>query len=551
MDELLNPTVLLLVQKKLLSYDVAYQYQQEAQARSIRLVSYLISNTKICPKLVAHTLAEHFGFPMIDLETLDFRSFPKLLSAPVLLQQHHVLPVFYQDHHLALAIDDPNHPFALKDIQFLTQCPIILYIAPSTQLTLRIEEWLRNAAQEGLTQFLSTQESFCRSFTPLSDLHNDLNDEKPIVAFVQRILQQVIARNATDLHFEPYADYFRIRYRHNGTLFELARPLSILAPRITSRLKIMANLNITERRLPQDGRFSFAISELKNEGTGSYIDCRINTCPTPHGEKIAIRFLNTHISRPNLEQLGLSDRDKKCFLHAIQRSQGLILVTGPTGSGKTITLYAALEHLNTIDNHICSAEDPIEIKLSGINQVQINPTIGLSFAEILRAFLRQDPDIIMLGEIRDYETADIAMKAAHTGHLVLTTLHTQNCVQTLLRLKQLGIATFLMSNITLIMTQRLFRTLCPYCKIPSDVNSVNRYQAQGCHRCHQGYHGRKAIFEVMPISSTIQELILESKLSTPKLMEQASREGMLSLKQAGMKYVAEGITTIEEINAIT
>ncbi|MGV3739741.1 MAG: GspE/PulE family protein [Gammaproteobacteria bacterium] len=551
MDELLNPTAQLLVQKNLISFDLAYQYQQEAQAYACRLLSYLVAKSKICPKLVAQSLAEHFGFPWIDLEQFDSHCFPKLLTARLLLQQQHVLPIFYQDQYLVLAIDDPNHPIDLKEIQFLTQCPVLLHIVPTTQLSMYMDEWLRDTDQQGLTHYLNTQESLYQSFSPtLSEPYNDSYDEKPIVAFVQRILQQAVSRGATDLHFEPYADHYRIRYRQDGKLYELTRPTSMLAPRITSRLKVMANLNITERRLPQDGRFSFDVPPIQGLGIETCIDCRINTCPTIYGEKIAIRFLNTQQSRPNLDNLALTERDKICFLQAIHRPQGLILITGPTGSGKTVTLYAALEHLNTGDKNICSVEDPVEIKISGINQIQINPKIGLSFAEVLRAFLRQDPDIIMLGEIRDYETADIAMKAAHTGHLVLATLHTQNCVQTLLRLKQLGIATFLMSNLILIMTQRLFRMLCPYCKIPVN-SSPNIYQAQGCYRCHQGYHGRKAIFEVMPISPAIQELILEPKLSSTKLSEQASKEGMLSLKQAGWKYVTEGVTTIEEISAIT
>lgn len=545
MDEWLNPTAKLLVEKNLLSFDSAYQYQQEAQAHTYPLLSYLVSKAKICPKLVAQTLAEHFSFPWVDLDQLDSESFPQLAMTHLLVQQHHVLPIFYQDHYLVLAIDDPNHPFDLKEIQFLTHCPIILYIAPSTQLNILMEEKLRVTDQQGLTQYLHTQDRIEQSQIAISD---NSYDEKPIVTFVRRILQQAITRGATDLHFEPYADHYRIRYRQDGKLYELTSPIPLLASRVTSRLKIMANLNITERRLPQDGRFSFEVTHI--QGSTS-IDCRINTCPTIYGEKIAIRFLNTPQTIFNIEHLGLTERDKHCFLQAIQRSQGLILVTGPTGSGKTLSLYAALAHLNTGDKNIFSAEDPVEIKMSGINQVQINPKIGLGFAEVLRAFLRQDPDIIMLGEIRDYETADIAMKAAHTGHLVLATVHTQNCVQTLLRLKQLGIATFLMSNLILIMSQRLFRILCPHCKIPADKHTANIYQAQGCHRCHQGYQGRKAIFEVMPVSPRIHELIIETKLSTAKLTQVAIKEGMVSLKEAGFKYVAEGVTTIEEINAIT
>ena len=446
-------------------------------------------------------------------------------------------------------MDDPNHPISLKEIQFITKCPILIHIGDSTQIHAMIDALLRDTDQQGLTRYLHTQTPINQPLTISSEQFVDPHDERPIVSFVQRLLQQAVTRGATDLHFEPYEDHYRIRYRHDGKLFELTRLASLLAPRLASCLKIMADLNIAERRLPQDGRFSFDASTIPNPGLSkklANIDCRINTCPTIYGEKVAIRFLNARIPHPDLNQLGLSERDKSCLIQAIERPHGLILVTGPTGSGKTVTLYGALNHLNTGEKNISTVEDPVEIKISGINQVQINPHIGLHFAEVLRAFLRQDPDIIMLGEIRDYETADIAMKAAQTGHLVLATLHTHNCVQTLLRLKQLGIALFLMANITLIMTQRLIRILCPYCKI-QDSNMI--YQAQGCHRCHQGYLGRKAIFEVMPLSPTLQHSIMQPKWCPTTIAAQAAQEGMLTLRQSGLQKVSEGVTTIEEIDS--
>ena len=412
-----------------------------------------------------------------------------------------------------------------------------------------IDELLRDTDQQGLTHYLQSQIPNNQALSLTPEQMADPHDEKPIVSFVQRLLQQAIARGATDLHFEPYVDYYRIRYRLDGKLYELARPASMLAPRLASYLKIMADLNIAERRLPQDGRFSFDASPIQSTGLPTKmtsIDCRINTCPTTQGEKIAIRFLNTHMPQFDLDQLGLSERDKTCILAAINRPHGLILVAGPTGSGKTVTLYATLNRLNSSNKNISTVEDPVEVKISGINQVQINPKIGLNFADVLRAFLRQDPDVIMLGEIRDYETADIAMKAAHTGHLVLATLHTQSCIQTLLRLKQLGMAAFLMSNISLIMTQRLIRVLCPFCKISAPNNC---YQAQGCHRCHQGYLGRKAIFEIMPISQNIQNSILQPKWCSAELALQAAKEGMVTLREAGLYEVSQGVTTLEEIDS--
>ena len=550
MDDVLNPTTLLLVEKKLLSLEQAHRYQQEAQKHTCRLLPYILSQTELCPKFVSQLLAEHFGFSWSDLEHFDLDRVPKLANREILLRQHHVFPIQYQDQHLILAIDDPNHIIAFKDIQFLTQCPILLHIASSTQLATLIDALLQESAQQGLTDYLQTQIPHSHALSLVPEGLTESHDEKPIVAFVNRLLQQAIARGATDLHFEPYTEYYRIRYRLDGQLYELARPALILAPRLASCLKIMADLNIAEKRLPQDGRFSFAASSIPTNSllpNMTHIDCRINTCPTTQGEKIAIRFLNAQIPEMDLDQIGLSERDKTCLLAAISRPHGLILVTGPTGSGKTVTLYAILNQLNTPTKNISTVEDPVEIKIPGINQVQINPKIGLHFADVLRAFLRQDPDIMMLGEIRDFETADIAMKAAHTGHLVLATLHTQNCIQTLQRMKQLGIPSFLMTNITLIMTQRLIRVLCPYCKI---MGGDGHYHALGCHRCYQGYRGRKAIFEVMPISQALQQPILQEPWSPEDIAMLAHKEGMVTLRQAGLQQIALGVTTIEEINSL-
>lgn len=552
MEEQLNPTALLLVQQGLLASDLAWQYQQEAQTHGCRLLPYLLSQGQICPKYVSQLLAAHFGFPWFDLDKLDKNTLPKLFLIPSLLRRHQALPLQYHHQQLLLAVDDPNYPLALQEIQFLTQCPLQLHIVSSTQLSMLIADVLRDMDQQGLTHYLHTRTPSPHALALLPESIQEPPEEGPIVIFVQRLLQQAIAKHASDLHLEMYADQYRIRYRHDGQLYELMRPAPTLASRITSCLKIMANLNITEQRLPQDGRFSFSTSDSHHSNQRLTrpisIDCRINTCPTIYGEKVAIRFLNSAHQQPHLSHLGLSERDQTCFLEAIKQPHGLILVTGPTGSGKTYTLYAALHYLNTGDKNISTIEDPVEIKLSGVNQVQINPKIGLGFAEVLRALLRQDPDIIMLGEIRDDETADMAMKAAQTGHVVLSTIHTQNCAQTLIRLKQLGIEPFLMSNITLILSQRLIRILCAHCKRRCDNHSNTvTYQAQGCHRCHQGYLGRKAIFEVMPISTTIQALIMQTKVSCAQIAEQAMSEGMLSLRQAGMNEVSQGATSVEEI----
>ncbi|HVT62124.1 MAG TPA: ATPase, T2SS/T4P/T4SS family, partial [Legionellaceae bacterium] len=413
-----------------------------------------------------------------------------------------------------------------------------------TQLNAIIEEILRDTDHQGLTHYLHNNIIKDKSLDLLPEHLINIQDETPIVAFVQRILYQALLRGATDLHFEPYQTSYRIRYRQDGRLYELATPPLLAAVRIAARLKIMGDLDITERRLPQDGSFHLSCLPQKS------IECRISTCPTLYGEKIALRFLNTNHSHMTIEQLGLSSRDHHCFLQSLQRTQGLILITGPTGSGKTVSLYAALHYLNTGDKNIFCAEDPIEIKQFGMNQVQINSKIGLSFATVLKTFLRQDPDVIMLGEIRDYETADIAMKAAHTGHLVLSTLHTNNCAQTLIRLKQLGIPTFiLVAALKLIIAQRLIRILCSYCKI-SNPNMPGTYLPRGCHRCQKGYAGRKAIFEVMPITPALQNIMLSTKCNPELIKHQAEEEGMITLEQAGLHQVQQGVTSIEDINQI-
>ncbi|MCR9192311.1 MAG: ATPase, T2SS/T4P/T4SS family [Gammaproteobacteria bacterium] len=540
MDDTLNATAALLVQHKLLSQETAWQCQKSAILNACRFLPYVVQHSQICPQTIAQLLADHFGLRVVDLSQIDPSTLPKTSHTTSILRQHHALPIAHQDNQLYVAIDDPHQHDALNAIQFLTGLHIIPMIAATTQLSQMIEEILRNDDHQDLTDYLSMQSHIIEL-----SLDSTLNveDEAPIVAFVQRVFQQAITRDATDLHFEAYADFYRIRYRKDGQLYLLASPPQAVASRIASRLKIMANLDIAERRRPQDGRFTMA------HAPNQTIDCRISTCPTITGEKIAIRILRSHLCQPDIAQLGFSDRDKTCVHQAMQRTQGLILVTGPTGSGKTVTLYAALQYLNTGDKNISTAEDPVEIKHAGINQVQINPKIGLDFSNALRSFLRQDPDIIMLGEIRDFDTADIAIKAAHTGHLVLSTLHTNSCAETVIRLKQLGISPFLLlSSVSLIIAQRLIRMLCPHCKIPTTTGS---YRAKGCHRCHDGYHGRCAIFEVMPISNALRALLIQPKITAEKLKVQAHKEGMLSLHDAGLIQVQQGVTTVEEINRIT
>lgn len=368
-----------------------------------------------------------------------------------------------------------------------------------------------------------------------------LNDEEPIVKFVNRILLDAITLGASDIHFEPYEQTFRIRYRQDGLLHEVASPPLHLATRIVTRIKVMANLDISERRLPQDGHFKMTLSPSRA------IDCRISTCPTIAGEKTVVRLFDPRLLNLSIEHLGFNSTQKKQVLNAIHRPQGMMLVTGPTGSGKTVTLYSALSALNTIDKNISTVEDPVEIKLPGINQVTVHPKIGLTFATALRAFLRQDPDVIMVGEIRDLETANIAIKAAHTGHLVLSTLHTNSAAETLTRLINMGIPPFnIASALRLIIAQRLVRRLCEHCKFMQE----ERYKAKGCTHCTGGYDGQIGLFEVMPMSDKIIQSILSGKTSLD-IHQQAQEEGMISIYQAGVTKIKEGLTTMDELNRVT
>lgn len=385
---------------------------------------------------------------------------------------------------------------------------------------------------------------------------NWFNTDTHIINLVEQILTDAINKNASDIHFELYAKNYRIRFRIDGILHEMMNLDPRFANRIVARLKIMSNLDIAERRMPQDGYF--------NGTLGKKYDCRISTCPTLYGEKIVIRILNTCDSLLGIDDLGLELSQQKLFLDAINRPQGIILITGPTGSGKTVTLYAALNALNHNNKNISTVEDPVEINLRGINQVNIHSKIGLNFATILRSFLRQDPDIIMLGEIRDLETAEIAVKASQTGHLVFSTLHTNSAAESIVRLLNIGISTFnIDSSLTLVVHQRLVRKLCPCCKYPEQTpyehsliagfakNELNfiPYTAAGCNKCNNGFKGRIGIFEILPISLHISEMIMQRK-SAAAIFQKACAEGMISLRRSALNKVRQGITSFAEINRI-
>jgi len=391
---------------------------------------------------------------------------------------------------------------------------------------------------------------------------SDVNvDDAPVVRYVNKILVDAITNSASDIHFEPYEKYFRIRFRQDGLLREVANPPLNIAGRLVARLKVMSRMNIAERRVPQDGRIKLKLSRTRD------IDFRVNTLPCLYGEKVVLRILDSSSAQVGIDALGFEPEQRDAFLSAIAKPYGMILVTGPTGSGKTVSLYSAINILNKPEVNISTAEDPVEIQVPGINQVNVNTKTGLTFPAALRAFLRQDPDIVMVGEIRDLETAEIAVKAAQTGHLVLSTLHTNDAPQSLTRLANMGVAPFnIASAILLIMAQRLTRRLCPHCKQPEDVprealreegftdeeieEGITIYRPVGCPRCNKGYKGRVGIFQVMKVSEAIGRLIMEGGNSL-QLADQAAREGVADLRQSGLRKVKAGVTSLEEINRVT
>lgn len=484
--------------------------------------------------------SEYYGFPYVDLRCIDINKTPWDLLNEKFIKEHSIAPLFLRGNYLFLVTNDPGKQRLLKEIQFNTGLHTVLVLSDHYLL----EQFIAALSEKQFKRGPET--TFSLPEQAPSSLNDPRVEEAPVIKFVNTLIMNALNKKASDIHFELYEKSYRIRYRIDGILLVAASPGLHLAPAITSRIKIMANLNIAERRIPQDGRFK--LQGLDDHGDK---DFRVNICPTVNGEKVVIRILEASAPEIPLETLGFTSSQRELFLKSISKPQGMILVTGPTGSGKTLTLYTALNRLNKEDKNISTAEDPVEIRVPGLNQVHIDPKVGLTFATALRAFLRQDPDIIMVGEIRDQETAEIAIKAAQTGHLVLSTLHTNNTAETLTRLNNLGVNSFnIATSVQLIIAQRLLRKLCNYCKAPehSSFNFIV-YRPIGCEHCTGGYIGRVAIFEVMSISSVMQEHILNNT-SSFKIYKQARSEGMLTLYEAGLEKIKKGITTINELHRV-
>ncbi|MES9968096.1 MAG: type IV-A pilus assembly ATPase PilB, partial [Sedimenticola sp.] len=478
-----------------------------------------------------------------------------------LIRKHHVLPLFKRGNRLFLGVSDPTLQ-GLDEIKFHTGLTTEAVVVEEHKLVTAIDKAM-SAGEQAMSDLLDADldnlDIDVSDETPQGDDNLDV-DDAPVVRFVNKILLDAINGGASDIHFEPYEKSFRIRFRQDGMLHEVANPPINIASRLTARVKVMSRMNIAERRVPQDGRIKMVLSKNRS------IDFRVNTCPTLYGEKIVLRILDPTSAQLGIEALGFEEEQREAFMKAIGKPYGMILVTGPTGSGKTVSLYTALNLLNKPDINISTVEDPVEIQVPGINQVNMNPKTGLTFAEALRAFLRQDPDIVMVGEIRDLETAEIAVKAAQTGHLVLSTLHTNDAPQTLTRLANMGVPPFnIASSVLLIMAQRLARRLCEHCKAPDDlprealleegfkeneVGSISVYKAVGCDMCTQGYKGRVGIFQVMPVTEEMGRLIMEGGTSI-QLAEEASREGVATLRESGLRKVKAGVISLEELNRVT
>jgi type IV pilus assembly protein PilB len=552
-----------LVLTNLLTEKAAQQAYQQAQRDKVSLVSYLVQNKLVKSLVLAEIASEQFGVPFLDLSSLDKDSLPKGLVSEKLIRQHNLLPLWRRGNKLFVGISDPTNHQAIIDIQFNTGLTTEAILVEDNKLT------------DAIDKFFDSQSSGMGNLTDvdLEGLDVGLADDKkqdaiagqdaddaPVVRFVNKMLLDAIKLGSSDLHFEPYEKSYRVRLRTDGILHEVAKPPIQLAGRIAARLKVMAGLDISERRRPQDGRIKLRISKTKS------IDFRVNTLPTLWGEKVVMRILDSSSAQMGIDALGYEPEQKALYLEALKQPQGMILVTGPTGSGKTVSLYTGLNILNTEDINISTAEDPVEINLEGINQVNVNPKQGMDFAQALRAFLRQDPDVIMVGEIRDLETAEIAIKASQTGHMVMSTLHTNSAAETLTRLHHMGVAGFnIATAINLIIAQRLARKLCPHCKkeidIPREtlikegfpaerIGSFKIYAPVGCEHCNGGYKGRIGIYEVVKNTPALARIIMEEGNSMD-IAIQMRKDGFNDLRTSGLMKAMQGITSLEEINRVT
>ncbi|MGD9603887.1 MAG: type IV-A pilus assembly ATPase PilB [Gammaproteobacteria bacterium] len=555
-----------LVADGLLDEQTALRAFQDALGSRTPFVKYLIENKLADSKTVAHAAAQEFGVPLVDIEAIDVDPEVVKLVSEDLIQRHHALPVFKRGNRVYIAVSDPTNLQALDEIKFHIGANTEPVLVEESKLAKVIDKSLE-AADSGLGAMEDSD------FEDLDDLevgaqqdtapeaNNDI-DDAPVVRFVNKVLLDAIKRGASDLHFEPYEKFYRVRFRVDGMLAEIAKPPLALAFKIAARIKVMSRLDVSERRVPQDGRIKLKLSKTKA------IDFRVSTCPTLFGEKVVMRILDSDAAKLNIDQLGYEDFQKELFLKNLHKPYGMFLVTGPTGSGKTVSLYTGINILNKDDINISTAEDPVEINLPGVNQVQVDERTGMTFSKALKAFLRQDPDVILVGEIRDLETGSIAVKAAQTGHMVMSTLHTNDGPQTITRLQDMGIPPFAVAtSINLITAQRLARRLHPDYRVPLDLPrdallaegfpeadvdaGIKLYgPGNGGQECPSGYKGRVGIYQVMPITDAMKRLIMEGK-NAVQLADQSAAEGIWDIRRSGLEKAKRGMTSMAEINRVT
>ena len=561
---MLNSTLKRLISSSIITEEDAIDAVITSKKRRVPLFAYLVENNLAPAEDLAQISSQEYGVPQFDATVLDLKSIPLNLVEERLIQKHNILPLYLRGSKLFIAISDPTNVMAIEEIKFHTNMPVEPIIVPHDTLVSVIDEALNEAdsmmddeeGDEGLEDldFEDTTVLEEEAAVDASDA-----DDTPVVKFVNKVLLDAIKRGASDIHFEPYEKVYRVRYRIDGMLKTMAKPPIGMTMKIASRIKVMSKLDIAERRIPQDGRIKLNLSKTKA------IDFRVSTCPTLFGEKIVMRILDASAAKMGIDMLGYEADQKELFVNAIHKPYGMVLVTGPTGSGKTVSLYTALNILNVDGSNISTVEDPVEIRVNGINQVQQNERQGMTFSAALRSFLRQDPDIIMVGEIRDLETAEIAIKAAQTGHMVLSTLHTNSAPETISRLMNMGIAPFnIVSAVSLVIAQRLGRRLHD-CKqiveIPDeallkegfteeDIKDIEIYDAIGCKKCTQGYKGRVGIYQVMPLSDSIKRIILGGG-NALEIADQSNKDGIADLRVSALLKVKNGITSLAEANRVT
>ncbi|MCC4217454.1 type IV-A pilus assembly ATPase PilB [Vibrio parahaemolyticus] len=548
-------------QKGLLTFSQEESLIEQVKASDISMPEALLSSGFFTSSELAEYLSSIFGLSQPELSQYEYASLCQQLGLRELITRHNALPLHRTPSTLLLAVADPTNQQAEDDFRFATGLQVELVLADFRELSAAIrrlygrslsheKSGLKEINQEELASLVDVGADEIDNIEDLSQ------DESPVSRYINQILLDAVRKGASDIHFEPYEKMYRVRLRCDGILIETQQPPNHLSRRLSARIKILSKLDIAERRLPQDGRIKLKL----NQDTA--IDMRVSTLPTLFGEKIVLRLLDSSSASLNIDKLGYSEQQKQLYLEALRRPQGMILMTGPTGSGKTVSLYTGLNILNKPEINISTAEDPVEINLSGINQVQVQPKIGFGFAEALRSFLRQDPDVVMVGEIRDLDTAEIAIKASQTGHLVLSTLHTNSAAETIIRLSNMGVESFnLASSLSLIIAQRLARKLCPYCKQPQEhtiqlqhlgfqtTDNIFKANPDGCNECTHGYSGRTGIYEVMRFDESLSEALIKGA-SVHELEKLAIANGMSTLQMSGIEKLKQGITSFSELQRV-